>query len=148
MSKLVTIAWNPSLRTLRHFGFIALPAFGWLALLAHREALVFACGLGAARPGVTLALAFVGLLSALFSLLAPRANRPLYLGLTLLAYPVGLVMSWCMLAVLFFAIFGPLALCFRLVGRDALRRKVFGPESSYWLRPRPPRDQQSYFSQF
>ena len=56
-----------------------------VALLAWKEWLVFSFGLGSARTAVASAFAGLGGLSALFSLVAPKANKPIYLGLTLLS---------------------------------------------------------------
>ena len=139
---------RPDERRLRHFGFIALAAFGALAAMAWFERLVFGFGLGEARPVLAGALAGLGLLSALLSLLRPGANRPLYVGLTLAALPVGFLLSYLMMGALFYLLITPLGLLFRIIGRDPLRRR-FEPEArSYWISPgpRPPRER--YFRQF
>ena len=98
MSKLIDI----DRRTLRQFGFIALVGFGLLALLAWLETAIFALGLGEARTWVAATLGGIGLLSALLAVLAPAANRPLYVALTLIALPIGFVLSYVILGGLFY----------------------------------------------
>ncbi len=82
MSKLVEINFNPDAKTLRQFGWIALVGFGILAALAYYEKLIFSFGLGGARMPLVMTFAALGTIAALFSLVAPRANRVLYVGLT------------------------------------------------------------------
>ncbi len=148
MARLLDLNLNPDTHTLRRFGFIALVGFGALALSAHFEWLLFSVGLGGARLPVTLALASVGLSAALLSLAAPRANRALYVGLTLLGYPVGFVMSYVMLGTLFFGIIAPVGVMLRLFGHDPLGRSFPTKSDSYWSKYRAQPDKKRYFRQF
>ena len=150
MSKMVEIDWRPDERTLRQFGFIALFGFGFVATIAWFERLVFASliDLGQARLVVTSIFAGLAVLSASFSLLAPRANLPIYLGLTLVAYPIGFVISHAIMAFLFFGMITPLGLLFRLIGKDPLQRSLDPSAETYWAEPRPRRSKDSYFRQF
>ncbi|MEZ4330555.1 MAG: SxtJ family membrane protein [Myxococcota bacterium] len=148
MSKMVEINWQPDERTLRQFGWIALGGFGLVALLAWNEWLVFSGGLGAARKPVVGVLAGLGLLSAIFSLVAPRANKPIFLGLTLLSYPIGFVLSYVIMGFLFYGLITPVGLVFRLIGKDPLHRRFDPQAATYWTDPRPRRGKDSYFRQF
>ncbi len=148
MAGLIDIDLNPDERTLRHFGFIALVGFGGIALLAWGEWLIFSFGLGGARPWVAGGAAAVGGLAALLSLVAPRANRGLYVGLTLLTAPIGFVLSYVIMGLLFYGLFAPLGLLFRVIGRDALAQQYDQAAESYWTDPRPQRSRDSYFRQF
>ena len=67
MAKMVEIDWNPDAKTLRQFGWVALVGFGVVALLAWKEWLIFAFGLGDARTTVTGALLGMGVLIALIA---------------------------------------------------------------------------------
>ena len=49
MAKMIELDLNPDDRTLRQFGWIALGGFGFIAIIAWFEVLIFAFGLGAAR---------------------------------------------------------------------------------------------------
>jgi hypothetical protein len=148
MSKLVEINFNPDTKTLRQFGVIAFVGFGVLAALAFYERLIFSFGLGAARMPVVTTFVAVGSIALLFSLVWPRANRVLYVGLTLLAFPIGFVLSYVIMGTLFFLIIGPIALVFRLVGRDSMHRSYDPSTPTYWSPARPARDKESYFHQY
>jgi len=148
VSKLVEINFNPDTKTLRQFGVIAFVGFGLLAALAYYERLIFSFGLGEARMPVVMTFAALGTIAALFSLVAPRANRLLYVGLTLLAFPIGFVLSYVIMGTLFFLIIGPIAVLFRLFGQDPMRRGYDPNASTYWLEARPARDKESYFHQY
>ena len=148
MSKLIDFDLRPDRRTLRQFGFIALVGFGLLALLAWLETAIFALGLGEARTWVAATLGGIGLLSALLAVLAPAANRPLYVALTLIALPIGFVLSYVILGGLFYLVITPVGLLLRLTGRDPMGRRFLRGESSYWVDARPPRPKESYFKQF
>ena len=148
MSQMIDLDLSPDVRKLRQFGWIALAGFGLLALLAWNEALVFAFGLGGARVAVAASLAALGLLSGLFSLVAPRANLPLYIGTTLVAFPIGFVLSYVILGTLFYLVITPVGLLVRLAGRDPMGRRFARDASSYWVDARPARSKESYFKQF
>lgn len=148
MAKMVEIDFNPDERTLRQFGWIALGGFGLLALLAWNEWLVFSFGLGEARATAAGALLAVGVLAALLGLVFPRANRPLFVGLALLAFPIGFVLSYVILSVLFFAIIAPIGVLMRLFGHDPMHRRLEPALESYWTKAAPPPPRSRYFKQF
>jgi hypothetical protein len=148
MSKMIEIDWRPETTTLKQFGFIALFGFSFLAAIAWFEVLIFSFGLGNARQVVAGGFAALAAVSTLFSLVAPRANLPIFIGLTVLAYPVGFVLSHLIMGFLFFGMITPLGLFFRLTGKDPLNRSYDPTLESYWMDPRPRRGKESYFRQF
>jgi hypothetical protein len=148
MSKMIEINLKPDVRTLRQFGFIALVGFALLATIAWFELLVFSFGLGAARPYVAGGFAAVAGLSLLFSLIYPRANLGLYLGLTIIAYPIGFVLSYLIMGTLFFLLITPVVLLLRLLVRDPMERRMLPEAESYWVNARGERPSESYFKQF
>jgi hypothetical protein len=148
MSKMIEINLRPDERTLRQFGYIAFFGFGFVATIAWFEVLVFAFGLGDARPVVAGVFGGLGVLSLLLSLVWPKANLPIYLGLTILSYPIGFVLSYVIMGTLFFLLITPVGLFFKLTGRDALKRRFEPDLASYWIDSRPERPRESYFKQF
>ena len=148
MSKLVEINFNPDIKTLRQFGVIAFVGFGILAALAYYQKLIFSFGLGEARMPIVAAFAALGSIALLFSLVAPKANRILYVGLTLLAFPIGFVLSYVIMGTLFFLIIGPIAVVMRLLRRDSMHRSYEPSAPTYWSDAHPPRDKESYFHQY
>ena len=148
MSKTIEINFHPDDRTLRQFGWIALAGFGFVAAIAWFEVLVFSFGLGVARPWVVGVCGGLGGVAALFSLVHPRANRPIYVGLAVLTYPIGFVLSYLILGILFFGMIAPVAIVFKAIGRDPMRRHFQKEAESYWSDARPGRSSESYFKQF
>jgi hypothetical protein len=145
---LIKLNLNPSAKELRQFGFIAFGAFGLLGALLFWHVVPLWRVLGAATPTVAFALWAAGAVSALFSLAAPKLNRPLFVGLSVVAYPIGVVMSYLIMGVFFFLIVTSLGLIFRLAGRDPLRRRFEATARSYWIPHRPAEKTDRYFSQF
>ena len=148
MAGLIKLDFNPDEDTLRTFGFIALGGFGLLAGAAYTETLIFAFGLGAARVPVAAVLLGLGVLATLLSLVAPRANRAIYVGLSVVAFPIGFVISHVILAVIFVFLISPVALFFRITRRNELRLGTDPGAPSYWSPVRPRRPSEGYFSQF
>jgi hypothetical protein len=145
---MIDINLEPDIRTLRQFGFIALAGFALLAVVAWYEALVFSFGLGAARPYVAGGFAAVAGVSLLFSVIYPKANLALYLGLTVIAYPIGFVLSYLVMGTLFFVVITPIGLVLRLLVRDPMERSMLPEAESYWVDARKERPSASYFKQF
>lgn len=148
MSKLVELNLNPDRKTLRQFGVIAFVGFGVLAALAYYEKLVFAFGLGSARLTVVGIFLAIGTLALFFSLVYPKANRFLYVGLSIVAFPIGFVLSYVIMGTLYFLIIAPIAILFRVFGKDPMHRGYDPNAPSYWTDAKPPRDKESYFHQY
>jgi len=149
MSSMIEINLKPDAKTLRQFGLIALVGFGFVAAIAWFDLLIFAAvPLVASKPIVVGIFAGLAALSAFFSAVYPKANLPIYLGLTILSYPIGFVLSYVIMGTLFYLLLAPVGLLFKLTGRDPLARK-FEPEAkSYWQEARDARPSESYFKQF
>jgi hypothetical protein len=68
--------------------------------------------------------------------------------LTLIALPIGFVLSWVIMVLLFYVVITPIGLAMRWAGRDPLEKR-FEPETeSYWVEVRRERPRESYFRQF
>ena len=148
MSKMIEINLKPDDRTLRQFGWIALVGFGFVAAIAWFEVLIFSFGLGEARPLVAGIFAGLGVLAAFFSLVFPKANLPIYIGLTILSYPIGFVLSYVIMGTLFYLLITPVGLFFKLTGRDPMHRRFDSEAATYWSDPRHARGADSYFKQY
>ncbi len=148
MSQMVELNLRPDARTLRQFGFIALGGFGLLALLAWNGWLAFAYLDEGTRAPVASGLAALAAVSALFSAVYPKANLPIYVGLTVLAFPIGFVVSYVIMATLFYVVIAPIGFALRLVGQDPMDRRFLPRASSYWVDARAKRSRESYFKQF
>jgi len=142
---MIEFDWTPSDRKLREFGFFALIGFGILGfILAHRLHSFEERGPWT-WPMIAWALAVT---CPIVGLLAPSFLRPLFLVLSLMAFPIGLIVGTFILTVLYFGLFTPLAVLFRIFGRDALRLRGDEKATSYWIQPpSAPPSPASYYRQ-
>ncbi len=146
---LIEINWNPDRRRLRRFGVVALVAFAvvgaWVFLRHGLFGLTLSEGAACVAAYVLWVIAAVcGVLAAV----APRALRPLYLGLSLVGLPIGLVVSHVVMGVVFYIVLVPIGLVMRLLGRDPLHRGFERDAETYWVRRGQTEEAKRYFRQF
>lgn len=132
------IPWHPSARTLRQFSGLWLTATGLLAW----------------RFGVTpstliqFAIAAVAVGIGVSGLLWPWTVRPLFVALMVLTAPIGWAVSHVLLGIVFFGLFTPIGLVFRILGRDALQRSFEADAETYWQPKLMPTDSARYLRTF
>jgi Saxitoxin biosynthesis operon protein SxtJ len=89
-----------------------------------------------------------GAVVAAIGLLRPMSVRSLYISMTVASFPIGWMMSHLLLAIIYFGLFTPLSVIFRLIGRDALRLRP-SPDISTYFKDKPaPVKSQAYFRPF
>jgi hypothetical protein len=136
---IIEINRNPSRKELAWFGLMLLVFFGlvggmvWWRLQAQMAAFTL-WGVAAAIVAVYYVM--------------PSLRRPIYLGWLYAAFPIGWVISHVVMAAIYYLVFTPIALVFKLIGRDALNRKIEKSAKSYWVERRTGGDPQRYFKQF
>ena len=133
--KLIEVNLSPTDRQLRQFGItclFALPLAGWL--------------LGGAGQLVSL-LATAGLLLAIAGFACPRIVKPVFIALTVAAAPIGMVIGELAILVVYFGVFLPIGLVFRVMNRDALKSKFDRRAKTYWQTKKPPRSAADYYRQ-
>src|SRR5436309_1699313 len=108
------ISWKPSTRTLRQFAGVWLLALGGLACW-H--------GLVRGHPTLGSVLALLAVTVGPLGLLKPQAIRPVFIFAMIVAFPIGWLVSRLLLACLYYGIFTPVGLLFKLIGRDVLARR-------------------------
>ena len=137
---LMEVEWHPSDRQLRVFGVSGLVASILLALILH-----FIWKVTGIWPWVAVTAG-----AAIFacSLISLAATRLLYIGLTLVGMPIGIVVSYILLGAFYFLLLTPVALVFRLIGRDSMRRKYEPELESYWAPHEPTENTERYLHQF
>ena len=145
---MTSINLHPTNRQLRQFGFIALVAFGLLGAVVEWRGGLFGAHFGDAAPWVSYSLWALGAISALLSLVYPAGNRFLFLTLTIISYPIGYVVSFVLMAIFFYGVMTFVAIVFRLIGRDVLKRKFEAEASTYWTPHNTPSSIKRYFQQF
>jgi hypothetical protein len=132
------VPFSPPRATLRWFAVLGALL---LAALAGWQWLVHNHGVAA------VVLAGAALIVALVGLAVPLALRPIFVGWMVLVFPVNWLVSHLVLACLFYCIFTPVGLFFKLVGRDALTRRLPSDRGSYWVDKPAAADVRSYFRQ-
>ena len=117
------IPWRPPPRMLRQFAGLWIVFFGglalWLGFVRQQPTAAFVVGALAVGVG-------------LLGLVRPAAVRPIFVAWMALAFPIGWVVSRLMLGLVYYGLFTPLALIFRLIGRDELRLKRPAGQESHW----------------
>jgi Saxitoxin biosynthesis operon protein SxtJ len=81
------------------------------------------------------ALLMLALTMGPLGLLKPAVIRPIYVGWMMAAFPIGWVVARSLLAAVYYAVFTPLALLFRMIDRDPLGLGP-GSQTTYWA-PKP-----------
>jgi len=137
---LVDINWNPDRRQLRNFGWAALAATAVLSILLHWVK-------GAPLRWVLLPPAF-GMVVFVLSVVSTALTRGVYRVLVALTLPVGIAVSFVLMAGFYFLLLTPLGLVFKIIGRDPLHRKFDPGSESYWTAHSPPESPDRYFHQF
>ena len=135
---MIKIDFKPSVTMLRQFGWIAVLGFPLIAVVILFNWLDW-------QPNAAIYCLFgLGGLSGLLAMTAPKALQPIYVVMMLVAIPIGLVISMVLLRLIYYLLFTPMALWFRIRGRDAMKRTLDPDRESYWedhrdtSRPRAP----------
>src|SRR5262245_2769164 len=121
---------DPPTRTLRQFAGLCVLFLGGLGLWQ---------GLVRERWALAAVLVVLGLTLGGLGLWRPRLIWPVFVGLIIVTWPMGWVVSQVALAILFYGLFVPLGLAFRLLGRDSLRLRQPRTDS-YWQAKTMPED--------
>ena len=112
---MIAMQWNPSTKQLRQFAGIWFPAFcalvGWS--IGHKTG---------HWSEVEIGWVLAGLLSV-GGLVLPALIRPIFVGLILLTFPIGWVVSHLLLGLIFYGVVTPIGLILRIIGHDPLQLK-------------------------
>jgi hypothetical protein len=136
---MIRIEHQPSRRQLAVFGLLWLAFFsilGWLAW--RRTGSLAAAGafwaIGAAIPAVGRAW--------------PGGLRIVYLLAAYATFPVGLVVSFVILALVYYFVLTPTGLVLRLSGYDPMQRRFDRSAKTYWTPREQEKTTERYFRQF
>ncbi len=117
------IATKPTIAELKKFGFtfcvIFLALTGWVYFRHH---------------SLNIYLLILSALFLLTSLISPRLLKPLQVGWMAFAYGLSWINTRLILGVVFFAVFTPIGLLLRLMGKDILNERLERSASSYWIK--------------
>lgn len=127
---------TPGNRQLRQFGLLCivlLPAMAWV------------WGGSSSTIG---AAALIGAGLGVLGILAPGSLKPIFVGLVLVSFPLGLIVGELILLMIFAGVFLPMALLFRLIGRDVLQRRMNAESETFWVPRSAPTNVRRYFQQY
>jgi hypothetical protein len=136
---MIDINLQPTDRILRQF------AAAWLLVLGGMAANQW---LMRGNPRAAAALLGAALVVGVAGLIRPPAVRWLFVAATVAAFPIGWVVSQVMLFVLFTVVITPVALLFKLRGRDRLARRRCAQQASYWKPKTTTADMRRYLRQY
>lgn len=134
------VNWSPSRRELRHFSWGLAGALCVFTLLVTWR--------GGAVPRLAWGTLPAAGMLVTAGLAAPRSLLPVYRGWMALTTPVGFAAQRLALILVFYALLTPIALVFKILGRDPLNRRLDRDADSYWIPHKPATDPKQYFRQF
>ena len=138
---MIDIDLKPSPRKLRQFGLASLVGFPLIGLLLTK--LLPASAL----PDNFMAIAAaVGAAVCLLGLALPRSITPVYLLLVVLAFPIGLALSFILIPLIYYGVFTPIGLGLRALGKDPMERQL--GQDSYWIDRKPSPSAAHYYKQY
>jgi hypothetical protein len=126
-----------------------LAQFAWFALFGLPLVAGFVLRLAGAwswtHPAFVAAIAAGAVQLVLFVALTDRVTKYLFVALSLVAMPIGFVLSHVLMMIVYYLVLTPIALVFRLMGRDVIGRRLEPQRTSYWHDRGTPRPKASYF---
>lgn len=139
------VVWNPNRDDLRSFGkslIIGFPCIALVMLVTLRLAK------GEWIADVPLMLGGYGMLAGVIIMLLPPIGRPLYVVWYAVACCIGLVIGNVLLGLVFYVFVTGIGIFMKLIGRDAMHRKLDRDAKTYWRDAEQPTDPKRYYSQF
>ncbi|HEY2415331.1 MAG TPA: SxtJ family membrane protein [Pirellulaceae bacterium] len=135
---LIEIDNNPSPAKLRTFGLLLPVFFGCVGAVARWRWGFPATGTTIWTAGAALVLLYVA---------APRMRRPIYVGWMYAVRPIGVAVSYFVLAATYFLILTPIGIVRRMFG-DPLQRRFDRKAVSYWSPVQRKTGKADYLRQF
>lgn len=146
---LIDIGLKPTPKVLRTFGLTGLFAFAAVAgILEWKHKIFFITVADGAVPMTRDTLLGLAAYCGVFAAIFPRALLPLYITLTCGAYPIGLVVSYAVMLIMYFMVMTPIGLMMRMFGRDPMHRRFDPAARTYWIKRTPPANVRRYYRQF
>ena len=137
---LIEVNWNPTRKELVVFSLTAFAASLILSIVLYTR---HETSLGPCAIIVT-----VGASIGVSWLVSLKAARMIYCGFVGLTLPIGITLSYTLLFLFYYLLITPLALVFRLGGRDPLNRRFDETASTYWQARQQATSKKRYFQQF
>ncbi|MDP8219388.1 MAG: hypothetical protein P9M03_11760 [Candidatus Theseobacter exili] len=137
---MIQINKNPSIRELKQFSRI------WLPLLSILLGYIFFSKLHI--PHIAVVILVSGAFTSLFGVFFPGRIKPVFVALIYITYPIGFILSYFILALLFFFLLTPIALIMRIFNFDPIERSSDKTKKSYWKTIEHSDKTEQYFKQY
>jgi hypothetical protein len=135
---LIDVNWRPGRRDLRIFTLLFVLFAGGFGIAAYLKGSVLLAEILWAAAGV------VGPVGLVF----PRGVWPLYVAMTAVALPIGMVVSTILMILIYFLVLTPIGLVTRMFGYDSMGRRPTAARESYWVERKPEIETRRYFRQY
>jgi hypothetical protein len=136
---MIRIERNPSCRQLTVFGLL------WLLFLGGMGGMALWRTGSFASAGV---FWIIATLVPAVGLVWPGVLRIIYLLMAYITFPIGFVISYVILAVVYYLVLTPTGLILRLTGYDPMRRGFDRSAKTYWSSREQDESTEQYFRQF
>lgn len=138
---MIKLDLKPAPHIIKQFAWFAVIGMGLLAYAA----LKFSVGFVWDHPVFLMCIGIGVLQLLLFQVGVPILSRTLFVVLSVAFVPIGFVLSHVLLAVIYYLVVTPIALVFRLIGRDVIGKKLDRNAKTYWHERSGDRPAASYF---
>ena len=141
----VELNLDPDKKQLMQFGLIglvALPLIAWLFNGKPTPATWEVIHTQRIGP-----CAAIGAVMGMLGLIRPTLLKWVFVGASLVTFPIGFVLGEVLMFAIYLVAFAPMALLFKIIGRDALGRSLKPNAESYWQPKQQPKDLSSYYRQ-
>jgi hypothetical protein len=136
---LIKLNTNPPLDQLKSFGRLWTPLFAIII------------GLNVVFNGYFAAAVAIQIIAALICLVAwcyPKMLKFPFVAAMVVTYPIGIVVGWVLLRVIYYGCLCPIGLLLKLFGKDLLQQRWDLDAESYWIERREVAASHQYFRQF
>ncbi|AWT60598.1 MAG: hypothetical protein DF168_01813 [Candidatus Moanabacter tarae] len=136
---LIRINRNPSRKDLILFGFLWIIFFGAFGTLFFYKWHSIYLGL---------TLWFLAIITPITGLLLPSFMRLVYIGMAYATSPIGFILSYVILALVYYLVVTPIGLAMRIARYDPMKKRFASEAESYWIKREPRTSIKRYFRQF
>lgn len=138
---MIKLDLNPNPRVLRQFAWFAPIGLPALAALVLRLVATFSW----THPALLASGAVAVVALVLYELGVPALVKGLFVTVSVVAIPIGFLLSHVLLMIVYYLVMTPIALVMRATGRDVLGKKLEPQRETYWHVRDAQRSKASYF---
>lgn len=144
---MIKLDLNPPRHIIKQFAWFAVIGMGMLAFAALKILawLELSVGFAWGHPAFLACIGLGVLQLLLFQIGVTGVSRALFIVLSVAFVPIGFVLSHILLAGVYYLVLTPIALVFRLMGRDVIGKRLDPSAKSYWHERSGQREPASYF---